>query len=92
MKKVSCLTFLSDDSAICIYKKLELILAAGYSGGHVSTVGSVLVTNLKTGRRYGGLDKAEVRLKKFVNVFYMLVDKIICPCRKFSYCLVTKKM
>ncbi|XP_073103559.1 uncharacterized protein [Elaeis guineensis] len=32
----------------------------GYSGDHVSTVGSVVVTNLKTGRRYGGLDKAEV--------------------------------
>ncbi|KMZ56532.1 Maf family protein, putative, expressed [Zostera marina] len=32
----------------------------GYSGGHVSTVGSVLVTNLKTGFRKGALDKAEV--------------------------------
>uniref|UniRef100_A0A1D1YGV2 Maf-like protein DDB_G0281937 n=1 Tax=Anthurium amnicola TaxID=1678845 RepID=A0A1D1YGV2_9ARAE len=33
----------------------------GYSGGHVSTVGSVIVTNLKTGVRKGGWDKAEIR-------------------------------
>ncbi|XP_021316460.1 maf-like protein DDB_G0281937 isoform X2 [Sorghum bicolor] len=32
----------------------------GYSGGHVSTVGSVVVTNLTTGKRLGSLDKAEV--------------------------------
>ncbi|ONM26892.1 Maf-like protein CV_0124 [Zea mays] len=31
----------------------------GYSGGHVSTVGSVVVTNLTTGKRLGSLDKAE---------------------------------
>ncbi|KAH7689835.1 Nucleoside triphosphate pyrophosphatase Maf-like protein [Dioscorea alata] len=31
-----------------------------YSQGHVSTVGSVLVTNLKTGIKHGGIDKAEV--------------------------------
>nr|CAD1822389.1 unnamed protein product [Ananas comosus var. bracteatus] len=42
----------------------------GYSGGHVSTVGSVLVANLKTGRRYGGLDKAEV-------YFHDIPDEII---------------
>ncbi|XP_064959208.1 uncharacterized protein LOC135609655 isoform X3 [Musa acuminata AAA Group] len=32
----------------------------GYSAGHASTVGSVLVTNLKTGVRKGGCDKAEI--------------------------------
>ncbi|XP_078435633.1 uncharacterized protein LOC144706517 [Wolffia australiana] len=32
----------------------------GYSGGLACTVGSVLVTNLKTGIRRGGWDKAEV--------------------------------
>ncbi|CAA7387759.1 unnamed protein product [Spirodela intermedia] len=32
----------------------------GYSGGLASTVGSVLVTNLKTGIRSAGWDKAEV--------------------------------
>ncbi|XP_072998658.1 uncharacterized protein [Typha latifolia] len=36
----------------------------GYSGGHASTVGSVLVTNLKTGTRKGGVDKAEVHFQK----------------------------
>nr|XP_010936259.2 7-methyl-GTP pyrophosphatase [Elaeis guineensis] len=36
----------------------------GYSGGHASTVGSVLVTNLKTGTRKGGWDKAEVYFHK----------------------------
>ncbi|XP_072973471.1 uncharacterized protein [Typha angustifolia] len=42
----------------------------GYSGGHVSTVGSVVVTNLKTGRRCGGLDIAEV-------YFHDIPDEII---------------
>ncbi|BAH95321.1 Os11g0549655 [Oryza sativa Japonica Group] len=32
----------------------------GYSGSHVATVGSVVVTNLTTGKRLGSLDKAEV--------------------------------
>ncbi|KAF5204113.1 Maf-like protein [Thalictrum thalictroides] len=32
----------------------------GYSGGHAATVGSVLVTNLKTGTRKGGWDKVEI--------------------------------
>lgn len=36
------------------------MLFSGYSGGHASTVGSVIVTNLKTGARKGGWDKAEV--------------------------------
>ncbi|KAJ4964501.1 hypothetical protein NE237_024440 [Protea cynaroides] len=31
-----------------------------YSGGHAATIGSVLVTNLKTGTRKGGWDKAEI--------------------------------
>lgn len=41
----------------------------GYSGGHVSTVGYVLVTNLKTGFRKGALDKAEVNLQSFCSRF-----------------------
>jgi septum formation protein len=32
----------------------------GYSGSHVATVGSVVVTNLTTGKRLESLDKAEV--------------------------------
>ncbi|MQL82290.1 hypothetical protein Taro_014756, partial [Colocasia esculenta] len=35
----------------------------GYSGWHVSTVGSVVVTNLKTGLRKRGMDKAEISPK-----------------------------
>ncbi|KAJ7958026.1 Maf-like protein [Quillaja saponaria] len=31
-----------------------------YSGGHAATVGSVLVTNLKTGLRKGGWDRVEI--------------------------------
>lgn len=42
----------------------------GYSGGHVSTVGSVLVTNLKTGKRSVGVDKAEV-------YFHDIPDEVI---------------
>ncbi|KAK1275449.1 hypothetical protein QJS04_geneDACA003732 [Acorus gramineus] len=42
----------------------------GYSGGHVSTVGSVLVTNLKTGVRRGGCDIAEV-------YFHDIPDEVI---------------
>ncbi|PKA50391.1 hypothetical protein AXF42_Ash013480 [Apostasia shenzhenica] len=36
----------------------------GYSEGHAATVGFVLVTNLKTGARRGGWDKAEVSFRK----------------------------
>ncbi|URD99135.1 Maf-like protein [Musa troglodytarum] len=42
----------------------------GYSAGHASTVGSVLVTNLKTGVRKGGCDKAEI-------YFHKIPDEII---------------
>ena len=42
------------------YLLLELLLSPGYSGSHVATVGSVVVTNLTTGKRLGSLDKAEV--------------------------------
>ncbi|XP_031493905.1 uncharacterized protein LOC116259996 isoform X1 [Nymphaea colorata] len=42
----------------------------GYSGSHTSTVGSVLVTNLKTGCRKGACDKAEV-------YFHEIPDEII---------------
>ncbi|XP_052135278.1 uncharacterized protein LOC127753865 isoform X2 [Oryza glaberrima] len=42
----------------------------GYSGSHVSTVGSVVVTNLTTGKRLESLDKAEV-------YFHDIPDEII---------------
>ncbi|KAG0448900.1 hypothetical protein HPP92_010754 [Vanilla planifolia] len=42
----------------------------GYSGNHVTTVNYVHVTNLKTGKRVGGLDKAEV-------YFYQIPDEVI---------------
>ncbi|XP_048575220.1 7-methyl-GTP pyrophosphatase-like isoform X2 [Triticum urartu] len=42
----------------------------GYSGGHVSTVGGVVVTNLTTGKKLGSLDKAEV-------YFHDIPDEII---------------
>ncbi|XP_020105067.1 maf-like protein DDB_G0281937 isoform X3 [Ananas comosus] len=42
----------------------------GYSGGHASTVGSVLVTNLKTGIQKGGLDIAEI-------YFHKIPDEVI---------------
>ncbi|KAM0949907.1 putative nucleoside triphosphate pyrophosphatase Maf-like protein [Dioscorea sansibarensis] len=42
----------------------------GYSAGHASTVGSVLVTNLKTGIRKGGWDKAEI-------YFHKIPDEVI---------------
>lgn len=35
---------------------------AGYSGSHGGVVGSVIVSNLKTGVRRGGWDKAEVHI------------------------------
>uniref|UniRef100_M8BUL9 Maf-like protein n=1 Tax=Aegilops tauschii TaxID=37682 RepID=M8BUL9_AEGTA len=41
-----------------------------YSGGHVSTVGGVVVTNLTTGKKLGSLDKAEV-------YFHDIPDEII---------------
>ncbi|KAF3966320.1 hypothetical protein ACB098_02G180600 [Castanea mollissima] len=42
----------------------------GYSGGQAAVVGSVLVTNLKTGKRRGGWERAEV-------YFYNIPDDII---------------
>lgn len=35
-------------------------MIAGYSGGHAAVVGSVLVTNLRTGASKGGWESAEV--------------------------------
>ncbi|RVX15305.1 hypothetical protein CK203_007939 [Vitis vinifera] len=34
-----------------------------YSGGHAATVGSVIITNLKTGFRKGGWDKVEISIE-----------------------------
>ncbi|XP_038705546.1 7-methyl-GTP pyrophosphatase isoform X1 [Tripterygium wilfordii] len=42
-------------------------LFAGYSGGNAAVVGSVLVTNLKTGTRKGGWDRAEVYFYEIPN-------------------------
>ncbi|KAG2724850.1 hypothetical protein I3760_01G037400 [Carya illinoinensis] len=42
----------------------------GYSGGQAEVVGSVLVTDLKTGERKGGWDRAEV-------FFYNIPDEVI---------------
>ncbi|XP_019052997.1 PREDICTED: maf-like protein DDB_G0281937 isoform X3 [Nelumbo nucifera] len=42
----------------------------GYSGGNAATVGSVIVTNLKTGTRKGAWDKAEV-------YFHDIPDEVI---------------
>ncbi|KAJ6852878.1 maf-like protein isoform X1 [Iris pallida] len=42
----------------------------GYSAGHATTVGSVLVTNLKTGARKGGFDTAEI-------YFHKIPDEVI---------------
>jgi septum formation protein len=49
----------------------EHILLSGYSESHAATIGSVLVTNVKTGARREGWDKAEV-LSKFLWYFYFL--------------------
>ncbi|XP_047069385.1 7-methyl-GTP pyrophosphatase-like isoform X2 [Lolium rigidum] len=46
----------------------------GYSGGHVSTVGGVVVTNLTTGKKLGSLDKAEVY---FHDIPEEVIEKLI---------------
>ncbi|KAJ7953006.1 Maf-like protein [Quillaja saponaria] len=46
----------------------------GYSGGHAEVVGSVLVTNLKTGKRKGGWDRAEVY---FLDIPDEVIDNLI---------------
>ena len=51
-------------------KEEALQFLKGYSGGHVSTVGGVVVTNLTTGKKLGSLDKAEV-------YFHDIPDEII---------------
>ncbi|XP_072151704.1 uncharacterized protein [Setaria viridis] len=50
----------------------------GYSGGHVSTVGSVVVTNLTTGKRLGSLDKAEVVVWRSINYLSHFVLEGFC--------------
>ncbi|KAK9284739.1 hypothetical protein L1049_023916 [Liquidambar formosana] len=45
-----------------------------YSGGHVAVVGSVLLTNLNTGTRKGGTDRAEVY---FHNIPDEVIDNLI---------------
>ncbi|KAF8409970.1 hypothetical protein HHK36_002490 [Tetracentron sinense] len=62
-------TLLITADTVCLYSFLLLLYIltmvvsptwnAGYSGGHAGTVGSVVVTNLKTGTRKGGWDKTE---------------------------------
>lgn len=49
---------------------------SGYSGGQAAVVGSVLVTNLKTGKRKGGWDRAEVQLASTFSlaVVFMISD------------------
>jgi hypothetical protein len=49
---------------------------AGYSGGQAAVVGSVLVTNLKTGKRKGGWDRAEVQLAStfILAVLFVISD------------------
>lgn len=42
---------------------------AGYSGSHAAVVGSVVVTNLATGKRCGGWDSAEVGENKFPSSY-----------------------
>ncbi|XP_019421287.1 PREDICTED: maf-like protein DDB_G0281937 isoform X4 [Lupinus angustifolius] len=46
----------------------------GYSGSHAAVVGSVLVTNLATGKRYGGWESAEVY---FLEIPDEVIDNLI---------------
>ncbi|XVF36101.1 hypothetical protein REPUB_Repub19eG0029300 [Reevesia pubescens] len=46
----------------------------GYSGGHAATVGSVLVTNLKTGFRKGDWDRVEIY---FLEIPDEVIEKLI---------------
>ncbi|XP_059623654.1 uncharacterized protein LOC132266702 isoform X2 [Cornus florida] len=46
----------------------------GYSGGHASVVGSVLVINLRTGTRKGGWERAEVY---FHDIPAEVIDSLI---------------
>lgn len=55
-------------------------ILSGYSQGHASTVGSVLVTNLKTGVRKGGCDKSEVLLCYSSNI----PNSVIHPTQEFK--------
>ncbi|XP_016748602.1 7-methyl-GTP pyrophosphatase isoform X2 [Gossypium hirsutum] len=46
----------------------------GYSGGHAATVGSVIVTNLKTGFRKGEWDRVEIYFHKIPDE---IIEKLI---------------
>ncbi|CAN1835693.1 7-methyl-GTP pyrophosphatase [Linum perenne] len=47
---------------------------ADYSGSHAATVGSVLVTNLKTGVRKGGWDRVEIYFHEIPNE---VIEKLV---------------
>lgn len=55
------------------------IWVAGYSGGLAAVVGSVLVTNLKTGKRKGGWARAEVCFITLAVIFAVIISKSIRP-------------
>ncbi|XP_062156291.1 uncharacterized protein LOC133864095 isoform X2 [Alnus glutinosa] len=54
----------------------------GYSGGQAAVVGSVLVTNLKSGKRKGGWDRAEVY---FYNIPDEAIDSLLYSDPRGNY-------
>lgn len=60
------------------------ILHSGYSESHAATIGSVLVTNVKTGARREGWDKTEV-LSKFPWYFILRMSTISYLCLGITF-------
>ena len=57
------------------------ILVTGYSQSHAATIGSVLVTNVKTGTRREGWDKSEVITNFFLMFHWEMSTKVVCSHR-----------
>lgn len=62
---------------------MDLYTISDYSGRHAATVGSVLVTNLKTGLRKGDSDRVEVLFSPIFAILggYYLVCLLFCPTK-----------
>ncbi|XP_028760390.1 7-methyl-GTP pyrophosphatase isoform X2 [Neltuma alba] len=58
----------------------------GYSGGNAAVVGSVLITNLKTGKRCGGWESAEVY---FLEIPDEIIDAVVILLTKYCISFLT---
>ena len=67
------------------FKTLLINHCSGYLGGHAATVGSVLVTNLKTRFRKGEWDRVEVLMAFILDLNIFAKQEILAPVWMNNY-------